>query len=215
MADEKPLPPAARLSIGLLCVVAGGVPMLAAFNVGPLGQGDINGPPWLGAAAGGVFVLAGLAVLAGAPAQRSQPFAYLMLFVMLGCFAAIGNWIAFGPGPRQCSVGFTAFMFETRQAAAEVECRVVFGIGAIMLNGILFWMLASGLRKLAGPGRLADVLDKVGTGVFLLALSPILVPMVGFLIGKSAIEAYAEYRRTGKWPRNEAFIARMKRKKDN
>jgi hypothetical protein len=135
-----------------------------------------------------------------------------MLFLIVGAFAAIGNWIAFGPGPRQCSGGFTAFMFTTRRMAAEIECRVAFGFGACIMNGILVWMLAAGLRKVAGPGRLADGLEKFGKGVFLLALSPILIPMLAWLIGKSALEAFLEYRRTGKWPRNEKFIARMKRK---
>lgn len=214
MADEKPLAPAARLLIGLFCIALGTLPVLAAFDIGPLRQRDINGPPWLGAAAGGVFVLAGLAVLTGS-SERKTLLSYVMLFLILGSFAAIGNWIAFGPGPRQCSVGFSAFMFTSRQVAAEVECRVAFGIGACMLNGILFWMLAGGMKKIAGPGRLAEVLEKLGTAVMLLAFSPILIPLLAFLIGKTAWGVYGEFRRTGKWPRNEAFIARMRRKKGN
>ncbi len=212
MADDQPLSPKARVGLGLLCIAAGAAPMLAAFDIGPLSARDINGPPWLGFAAGGVFVLAGALLLLG-EARRGHPLAWLLGFLIIAAFAAIGNWIAFGPGPRQCSGSFTGFMFSSSRAAAEWECRIAFGIGACIMNGLLAWMLAHGLGRLAGPGRLARGLDKLGKGMLLLGLSPILVPLLAFVIGKSALEAFIAYRRTGKWPRNEAFIARMKRRK--
>lgn len=212
MSSQKQPGPKARLALALLCIAAGTLPILAAFDVGPLHSRDINGPPWLGVAAGGVFVLAGLMLLAGEKA-RNHPLSYLMLFLVIGAFAAMGNWIAFGPGSRECTGGFTAFLFTQTRAAAAWECRIAFGIGACIMNGLLAWMLASGLARLAGPGRLADGLEKLGKGMLLLGLSPVLIPMIAFLIGKSALEACAAYLRTGKWPRNEEFIARMKKRK--
>jgi len=209
MGSQAPLPPVARLLAGLLCLAAGVLPILAAFDLGPLHARDINGPPWLGIAAGGVFALAGVAVLLGASAPLLSG---ALVFLILGAFAAIGNWIAFGPGPRECSGGFTAFLFTSRHAAAEIECRVAFGIGACLLNGMLIMMLAHGLGKIAGPGRLADALEKTGKGVLLLTLAPILIPLLAFVVGKSALQAFIAYRRTGQWPRNERFIARMRRK---
>jgi hypothetical protein len=51
--------------------------------------------------------------------------------------------------------------------------------------------------------------------VLLLSLAPILVPMFLFLIGKIAFEAFREYRKTGRWPRNEEFIARMRSRRES
>lgn len=212
MTDSRPLSPIARLALALLCVAAGALPMLAAFDVGPLRARDINGPPWLGVAAGGVFVLAGLMLLAG-ERLRGHPLSWVLTFLVFAAFAAIGNWIAFGPGSRECSGSFTAFLFTRTRAAAEWECRIAFGIGACIMNGVLLWMMAHALGRLAGPGRLADGLEKLGKGMLLLGLSPILVPLLLFVLGKSLLEACTEYFRTGQWPRNEAFIARMKRRK--
>ncbi|MFH0933591.1 MAG: hypothetical protein V1879_00120, partial [Pseudomonadota bacterium] len=62
---ETPLTPRGRFWFGLTFVAFGIMPMLATFDIGPLGTADINGPPWLGLASGGVFVAAGLAVMAG------------------------------------------------------------------------------------------------------------------------------------------------------
>lgn len=59
------LTPRSRFWFGLTFVAFGIMPMLATFDIGRLGTDDINGPPWLGLATGGVFVAAGLAVMAG------------------------------------------------------------------------------------------------------------------------------------------------------
>ena len=65
MKRTQQLRPGAVLLVGLVFLAAGILPMLAAFDIGPLGREDINGPPWLGFVAGGIFSTAGLAVMAG------------------------------------------------------------------------------------------------------------------------------------------------------
>jgi hypothetical protein len=55
MAEDKPMTPTERVVFGLLFVGVGIFPMLASFDIGPLRSTDINGPPWLGLVAGGVF----------------------------------------------------------------------------------------------------------------------------------------------------------------
>lgn len=198
--------------VGLLAVAAGLPPMLAAFDIGPLRASDINGPPWLGFVAGAIFVVGGLAAMAG-ERGRNHPLSWLAVIAILAGFAAIANWIAFGVGPRQCSVGFTSFVFTSTRAAAEMECRVAFGIGAGLMNGILLWVLGSALGKLPLLARPARLIEKLGQGVLLIALLPIIVPVFLVIIGKSLIAGAIEYYETGKWPRNEAFIARMKAKR--
>ena len=213
MSDESaPLSARARWFFGLFTVALGLAPMLAAFDVGPLHSRDINGPPWLGFVAGGIFVLGGLGVIAGERA-RNHPLSWLMFFAVIAGFAAIANWIAFGVGMRQCSVGISSFVFASTRAAAEIECRIAFGIGAGIMNGILLWSLGSGVAKLLPGSRLARLVERVGQGVLLLALLPILVPVFAVLIAKSLFNGAREYYETGKWPRNEAFIARMKAKR--
>jgi len=59
MAPEGMPSPLIRVLLGLLCLAGGAVPMLAAFDLGPLDSSAINGPPWLGFLAGAVFVAGG------------------------------------------------------------------------------------------------------------------------------------------------------------
>lgn len=202
--NPSPLSPSGRWLLGLLCIAGGVVPILAAFDLGPLSASDIHGPAWLGAVAGGIFVLAGVGLWIGDD-QRVTPLSYVLFMLVLAGFAAIGNWIAFGAGPRQCSGGFGGFWFGN---LAELECRIGFGIGALIVDGALVWVAASGLRRLTGPGPVVDRLEKTGQAALLLGLSPVLLPLILFLVGKALFGATATRLRTGKWPRNEEFIAR-------
>ena len=209
---QKHLSFTVRLVLGLMFAAAGVLPMLAAFDIGPLQQKDINGPPWLAVVAGGIFVLGGISLLAGEKA-RHHPLSYVLVFAILAGLAAIGNWIAFGPGPRACGAALSTGFFTSSRAGGELECRIAFGVGALIMNGLLVWMLAAGLRKVMGPGPVLDRVEKVSEGILLLSLAPILLPMVIFLAGKSLFEAVRHRMATGQWPRNESFIARMKIRK--
>lgn len=209
--SPEELPSRARLLLGLVFVVGGALPILAAFDVGPLRQADIHGPAWLAALVGGIFVLAGVGVNIGS-AARVHPLSYLISFAILVAFAALGNWIAFGPGPRECSIGFTAPFFGSTRAAADFECRAAFGVGAVIMDGFIVYVLAGAPKRFLGSGPFTDRLDKIGGGLLLIALSPILLPLLLLGVGASLRDALRSYRKTGKWPRNEAFILRMKRR---
>lgn len=201
----------ARFFFGLLCVAAGLLPVLAAFDIGPQGRAAINGPAWLGAAAGGVFIIAGIALLLGEDGSRSDhPMSYVLLACALGAFAAVANWIAFGPGPRECTVAMVGIAFEPGSPGNGIACRAGFGIGAGILDGFLLWLAAGAAQKFGAPGGIATALERLGLVVLGLSLAPIALPLFLFLVGKSLIGAFLAWCRTGKWPRNEAFIARMK-----
>lgn len=207
------LSPKARLGFGLLCVAAGILPVLASFDIGPLGRAAINGPAWLGAAAGGVFIIAGIALLLGEDGSRSDhPLSYVLLACVLGALAATANWIAFGPGPRECTIAIDAL--ETAVPGNGVLCRTGFAIGAGILDGFLIWLAAGAAQKFGAPGIIATSLERFGIVVLGIALAPIAVPVALFLFGKSLLGALVTYCATGKWPRNESFIARMKAKRD-
>ena len=196
-----------RVAAGLFCIAMGIFPMLATFNIGPLGTGDINGPAWLGAASGGIFVAAGLAVLAGQ--QRVLLNAVLSLLI-LALLAAIANWIAFGVGERVCS---GSVMFLWQNDWNDMACRIPFGIGAVMMDGVVVMVLVVILQKaFGGPPRLAG-LRTFAENLLLVCLTPVLVPLLLFLFARIGIDVVKTRLSTGQWPRNEEFAARMKRRK--
>lgn len=212
MATQGALSPTARILIGLFCILIGLMPMLAAFDLGPLERSAINGPPWLGLLAGGVFVAAGIFVLAS-ERMRQGILAHGLFALVIGSFAAIANWIAFGPGPRECEIAVAGFLFAPDSISNEIACRAGFGIGAALLDGFVLWMIARALRSIIGPGLIPTIVQKIGGAVLILVLAPILVPMLLFGLAKVFIENFATWRATGRWPRNDAFIQRMKAKR--
>lgn len=207
MDTPQKLSPAQRLIFGLLSVAVGLFPMLAAFDIGPLHRADINGPPWLAFVAGGLFFLAGVSILMG----RIAPLASSALTVlMLAGFSAIGNWIAFGAGERHCSGGLSLGMFWGEGDLSGLGCRIPFGLGALMVNGMLGYAAVVTLQKaVGGPPRLAWLVSWAQWGL-LACLAPVLVPLLLFVIARSAVGALGVRLKTGAWPRNEAFIARQK-----
>jgi hypothetical protein len=184
------------------------MPMLAAFDLGPLDRGAIHGPPWLGFLAGAVFIAGGIALLLGERLRHSA-LSHGLMAIILGSFAAIGSWIAFGPGPRACTIAFEGLLFDAAWSN-DLACRVGFGIGAIMVDGMVLAVLAGALRSLIGPGALPRAIETLGVALIVIALAPILLPMILFGVGKILLESYATWRATGRWPRNEGFIRRMK-----
>ena len=196
-----------RFWFGLVFFLLGLMPMLGALDIGPLTQADINGPPWLGFVAGGVFSLAGITVWVGS----KRPLISAVLGLMLICgLAAIGNWIAFGIGPRVCS-GSIAFLWQGD--LNNLGCRIPFGYGAIITNGIALLVLVNILQKAAGGPPRLGTLCKWTEHLFLLLLAPILLPLVLFLVLGVGFSVIKTRLSTGHWPRNEAFIKRMKARK--
>jgi hypothetical protein len=209
--SDRPLSQTARILIAMLSIGGGTIPMLAAFDVGPLRATDIHGPPWIGFVAGGLFILAGLGVLAG-NRLRHGPVGYAFVVLVLCAFAALGNWIAFGPGPRQCEIVAAGFVFDSASPANQIACRIGFGIGALILDGFLLVLAGRALRHLMTP-MAARIPERAGTILLFLGLAPILAPFLLYLIARSLVLAWRTYRQIGQWPRNEAFIARMKQKR--
>jgi hypothetical protein len=158
--------------------------------------------------AGGIFIAGGIALMLG-DRFRNSIVSYGLFALMIASFAAVANWIAFGPGPRQCTVAFAGLFFEAGSAANEIACRAGFGLGAGMLDGFVLTMVALALRQIGGPGALPTLIEKLGIGLMLLSLAPILLPVLLILIAKSCVEAFITWRKTGQWPRNESFIRRM------
>lgn len=80
-----------------------------------------------------------------------------------------------------------------------------------MLDGLLLWMLGMGLRGVGLEGSLPLWLEKLGKGLLLVVVAPIVLVQIVIVFFKALFEALVVYSRTGTWPRNEAFIARKKK----
>ena len=209
MTESKKHSRLGNLLFGLFFIAGGIFPFLAAFDIGPLGRGDINGPWWLGAVAGGIFIAAGLAVIAG---ESAAVFRNLMALLVVAGLAALGNWIAFGVGERACTGDLSFPGFGGVDEYSGLACRIPFGIGALFIDAFLFYLFAAFLQKaLGGPPRLARLM-KVAEGLILVALSPLLLVLFLFLFGRVAYEAVGTRLKTGAWPRNEGFIRQQKAK---
>lgn len=206
MADLASMPTKLRWFVALFALISGALPMLAALDVGPLSRDDINGPPWLGFVAGGIFFLLGLTLLA--PRQRA--LRVLLPVATGGGLAAIGNWIAFGAGMRECTGSISGYSYDS----GDLGCRIAFGYGALMLDSMLIWGTGALLVRRYGPRLLPSGIEKLGKGLFFLTIAPLLLLLLLMAVGKGFADGFHVWRKTGRWPRNEAFIARMKMRRE-
>ncbi len=209
MATQKPLTKRGRILFGGIFIIMGIIPVSMALNLfDPNNTGLSEGVPvWVGVIAGGVFIVAGLAVIAG-----NSIITHILALLIVGGLAAIGSWIAFGAGGRSCESDFSLFGLGGVDSVQGLACRVPFGIGTVIVYGILIYMGAKLLQTLAGgPPKLA-VLLKTAEAIILITLLPILLPLVLFLILKAFLNAAKTRLKTGAWPKNDAFIKRQQAK---
>jgi hypothetical protein len=97
-------------------------------------------PAWVGYAAPSAFVFGGLALLSHSWARRLQ----LWLGVLtVAALLVPGAWLAFGPGPRECSVVLPFIS----SSGSELLCRGAFGIGAVLVAAFFPWLVLRALRK--------------------------------------------------------------------
>jgi hypothetical protein len=154
------------IGIGALTSIIGGYFLLVAFGIVPPpgGQEAVHAPEWVIVCAGLVFLLGGFAVMVqgvgrASPATGELPpgtpralltAQHLLVLLVATCMAAIGSWIAFGPGARPFTLSTP--MFETR-SAAEIVGRTAFGLGAVIVWIYVIALAVTGVRKLIGRDR--------------------------------------------------------------
>lgn len=205
--NRQQLTPGAAHLLGLLLIAAGILPMLAAFDVGPLRQEDINGPPWIGFVAGAIFAAGGAALIAG---PRAPMASGLFGILAMAGLAAIGNWIAFGAGERACSGSLSLPWLWATSDLSGLACRLPFGVGALIVDAFVCYATLALLQKaLGGPPRLARLL-KFAEWLIVASLAPFIVLLLVMGLVGGAGSAIRTRWTTGAWPRNEAFIARQK-----
>jgi hypothetical protein len=160
MSDKRPATRKEMLVIGLTAGGAGLFFVLVGLGIVPPpgGKKNLHGPLWVVFCAGLAFFFGGGALLlhlasgakptdddfpAGAP-QWMRVVRYLAMVAIFVSFAAIGSWVAFGPGDRAFSMSTPFFS----GPANEIVGRVAFGIGAIITWLCTIAVAVVGARKL-------------------------------------------------------------------
>ncbi|MEO8432123.1 MAG: hypothetical protein ABI592_11490 [Acidobacteriota bacterium] len=130
--------------LGIVVALTGIVIIGVAF----FGKAEgFHAPRWVVGCAGGSFLffggwLAALYATGYDPTRDKEtlPSAGVQSLVLIPgmlCFAAPFHWIAFGPGPRQFSSSLSIPFLTTRHASSGLSGRVMFGIGALLIDAIL------------------------------------------------------------------------------
>lgn len=140
--------------MALIFLLAGWAIVLVAMGVIPAPEESFEAPRWVVGVAGGVFLAGGFMLLLGAgegviPEPLRQAGLYLVALTMVGAFALVFNWVAFGQGERVFSGSFSLFSFTFSQGSDAFEGQLAFGCVALGLDVLFFVMLVRGVIGLA------------------------------------------------------------------
>lgn len=160
---QKQFGSAQNISLALLVITLGGYFLLGGFDLVPLSGARevLKGPGWIMALCGGSFMLCGLLLLSrglapdgkfSGPLPENTPFwlravQYAAVVALFGVMAAVGTWIAFGPGTRVFNMSVPWFVPE---AVSEQIGRLAFGAGAAITWFCAIAIAIDGARKLFG-----------------------------------------------------------------
>lgn len=149
-ANISNIKPREGIFLGLISTLAGLFIILRATNI--IQAGDVYAPLWLLGVCGFIFLFLGIFAFYYAIRNWSKPdyiqkqpadFSigpWILGVVIVTCFGIIGTWIAFGPGERKFEGGITG---------GEIEGRIAFGVGAVIVAIIAVWMWIWGIRQIS------------------------------------------------------------------
>ena len=149
MKTTTELSPRARLVMGLVFVLAGLPIMAVATGLITPKPGSMHAPSWVVFLAGSSFSLAGIMILMPDTSAKLRGFVGA---VFMTAFASIFVWIAFGPGERRFSGGFSIGPLFSSSSSSEMEGRIAFGIAAVLLSAFALWGTYAWLRSLFRHG---------------------------------------------------------------
>lgn len=152
-----------NIILALLVIALGGYILLAGLEVVPAvgGRQAFKGPGWIVALCGGAFILCGLLLLSRGmagdgkfegPLPEGSPLwlritQYAAVVLLFGMFAAIGTWIAVGPGTRVFNMSVPWFVPDY---ISEQIGRIAFGAGAAISWFCTVVIAIDGVRKIFG-----------------------------------------------------------------
>jgi hypothetical protein len=133
-----------NLLVGIFTIGIGGSILLVSLDIIRAPDSSFHAPRWIAGLAGGVFVLAGLSVLFR---ELSDLFTWseslsgylrtiqkMLVILIVASMAGIANWVAFGPGERSFSGSAGGGSLKVFFNGGDVMGRIVFGIGAILID---------------------------------------------------------------------------------
>jgi hypothetical protein len=146
-ADGSPSP-LGRIALGILFTIPGLAAIGSAITAAIRGTGGPPAETLIGVPAGLIFVIGG-ALLALPPGRTRMQG--LLTALLVTCFALTLDWVAFGPGERKFSGGFSIGLIGTGFQPGELFGRTVFGFFAVVLDimAILIWF--DRYRRLSSP----------------------------------------------------------------
>ena len=148
MTTTANLTPRARLVFGLFAMAAGLAPMALATGLLTSRPGSMRAPEWVVFLAGCTFFLAGWLILLPERWVKTRGF---LGVVLLSGFAAVFDWVSFGPGERHFSGGLSIGPLSTFGSSSELTGRIVFGVAAASMSLLALWIWGRWLRSLFVP----------------------------------------------------------------
>jgi hypothetical protein len=145
------------IACGLLAAIMGLLFILMALGIIAPGGKSATDSRWIGLIVGLTFLLGGIAVVIQTFARATpdgdlppgtpmwiRGILFFLALAIVASLAAIGTWVAFGPGEREFN-GSIPFLPTWLN---EPLGRTVFGTGAILTWIILIVMAVTGMRRL-------------------------------------------------------------------
>ena len=165
------LTPRGAVAFGLLFVLCGSFPVLAGLGVFHA-HSDPDAPRWVIIASGGMFILAGLAIIngyavsGGVQADGNLPDSaplfvkvtqYVLGLAIVALMFAVFAWVSFGPGERHFSSSLSIPGFSTSGHSSARSGRIAFGFATVLIGLFLVIATVSGAKRLwrdirGGPG---------------------------------------------------------------
>jgi len=134
---DAPIPPVVKWLFGPLLLAAAALGLAVAFGLIRLEPSRTHAPLWIVGAIGVSFAAMGLVLLLDGVEAFKRIRGWLA-FVFLVSFAAVFNWVAFGPGERhfttRTSVGSGAIGVTSVAEGGELGGRIAFGVFAVLLD---------------------------------------------------------------------------------
>jgi len=164
---------AAGIVIGLALAAMGAVLVAIAARYVRVPDSEIHVPRGVLGAMGAGIAFCGAALAATALGPRAS--ASFAVPGMALAFLVPSAWIAFGPGPRECTSGFSFSFFSfSRQAGADATCRAAFGL-ATLLGAAIVIAGAGTLVKQWGPPAWGARIENAGGGVAAVLVGTVLL----------------------------------------
>jgi len=132
---------------GAIFVLVGAFIMGIGGGIVPVDPSSVHAPGWVVVLCGAVFALAGVATWAGRFGDEwSEGFALLIV----GCFALIASWVAFGPGERQFTGGVSVGPAGGGGPVGDRSGRIAFGVGAVSLWAFTALLIGRLVKRVGG-----------------------------------------------------------------